>query len=371
MYAQTEIVAKKIEGLAVQHINEAEAQIMLPKAYSRDVIPSKKGQIPTPEKAQKWPHLDRVKDQLLPLQEDMEIGILIGCNCPKALKPREGILGSDEDPYAVRTLLGWGIIGPATPTNSASEEEDENLTCHRVVTREIGSSRLDHRFVIEARTKEVVNPFAVRRMFELDFSEHCNGQPAFSQEDRKFLDIAKKGIRLRTDSHYEMPLPMKEGSPLLPHNRTTAWNRLKPLKKRLESNGTYRSHYMEFMNKLVENGYAERVPQGTQPDKDRKSVWYIPHHGVYHPKKPKKIRVVFDCSAQYEGESLNKHLLQGPDPTNNLTGVLCRFRREPVALMCDIEAMFHQVKVTEEYRNFCAFYGGKTEIHQRNRKIIE
>lgn len=355
MYGQTEIEAKKIEGLVVQHINQAEVSIALPRAYSRDIIPSKKGQIPTPEKAKKWPHLDRIKDKLLPLQEDMEIGILIGCNCPKALKPREVILGRDEDPYAVRTLLGWGIIGPIVPTNSASGGEEGYLTCHRIATREIGSSKLGNRFTIEAQTKEVVNPFEVRRMFELDFSERCNGQPEFSQEDCKFLNIARKGIRLREDSHYEMPLPMKEGTPSLPHNRIMARNRLRPLKKRLESNSTYRSHYVEFMNKLIENGYAERVSQGTQPDGDSKSAWYIPHHGVYHPKKPNKIRVVFDCSAQYEGESLNKHLLQGPDLTNNLTGVLCRFRREPVALMCDIEAMFHQVKVTEEYRDFLRF----------------
>ena len=233
--------------------------------------------------------------------------------------------------------------------------EEGNLTCHRIATREIGSSKLGNRFTIEAQTKEVVNPFKVRRMFELDFWEHCNGQPELSQEDCKFLNIARKGIRLREDSHYEMPLPMKEGTPSLPHNHVMARNRLRPLKKRLESNSTYRSHYVEFMNKLIENGYAEKVPQGTQPDGDSKSAWYIPHHGVYHPKRPNKIRVVFDCSAQYESESLNKHLLQGPDLTNNLTGVLCRFRREPVALMCDIEAMFHQVKVTEEYRDFLRF----------------
>jgi len=53
--------------------------------------------------------------------------------------------------------------------------------------------------------------------------------------------------------------------------------------------------------------------------------------------------------------SLKKHLLQAPDLTNNLTGVLCRFHREPLVLMCDIEAMFHQVKVPEEYRDLLRF----------------
>ena len=83
--------------------------------------------------------------------------------------------------------------------------------------------------------------------------------------------------------------------------------------------------YVEFMNKVIQNSYAERVPQGTQPKVGSLTVWYIPHHGVYHLKNPNKIRVVFDCSAQFEGESLNKHLLQGLDLTNNLMGVLCRF----------------------------------------------
>ena len=80
-----------------------------------------------------------------------------------------------------------------------------------------------------------------------------------------------------------------------------------------------------------------------------------PHHGVYHPKKPEKIRVVFDCSAEYQGHSLNRHLLQGLDLTNSLVGVLCRFRQDPVAFACDIEGMFHQVRMNEEHRDFLRF----------------
>ena len=53
--------------------------------------------------------------------------------------------------------------------------------------------------------------------------------------------------------------------------------------------------------------------------------------------------------------SLHRHLLQGLDLTNNLIGVLCRFRQERVALTCDIEGMYHQVKVNIEHRNFLRF----------------
>ena len=64
---------------------------------------------------------------------------------------------------------------------------------------------------------------------------------------------------------------------------------------------------------------------------------------------------MFDCSAEFQDHSLNRHLLQGPDLTNTLIGVLSRFRQEAVAFMCDIEAMFHQVRVNEEHRDFLRF----------------
>ena len=302
MHGRTGSPVQKIEGLVAQSLDEA-VSVDLPKAYSRESIPSRRNQIPSPEIAGKWPHLQGIKCKIPPIKTDVEVGVLIGCNCPKALKPREVVLGKEEDPYAIRTLLGWGIIGPTNAANHSSVGRDDVFTCHRIVTCEIGNTRLDNRFVVNAQTKEVINPFAVRKMFELDFSERDQGHQAYSQEDRKFLDIATNRIRLRSDGHYEMPLPAKDANLVLPNNRAMAWNRLRPLKKKLESNQTYRSHYVEFMSKVIQNGYVEKVPQGTPPNEGSKSVWYIPHHGVYHPKKPNKIRVVFDCSAQFEGVS--------------------------------------------------------------------
>lgn len=63
------------------------------------------------------------------------------------------------------------------------------------------------------------------------------------------------------------------------------------------------------MGNLIQNGQAERIPDCEVQNTDG-HMWYIPHHGIYHPKKPGKLRVVFDCNAIHDGESLNKHLLQ-------------------------------------------------------------
>ena len=115
----------------------------------------------------------------------------------------------------------------------------------------------------------------------------------------------------------------------------------------------YRKDYTAFMNKIISKGFAYKVPESKMEAKPG-SVWYLPHHGVYHAKK-KKIRVVFDCSAKYNGSSLNDRLLQGPNLTNALVGVLTRFRQGPVAFMGDIESMFYQVNVPEHQHDFLRF----------------
>ena len=53
--------------------------------------------------------------------------------------------------------------------------------------------------------------------------------------------------------------------------------------------------------------------------------------------------MVYDCAAKLGQTSLNQQLLQGPDQTNQLLGVLSRFRQNSVGIVADIEAMFHQV----------------------------
>lgn len=89
------------------------------------------------------------------------------------------------------------------------------------------------------------------------------------------------------------------------------------------------------------------LPVSSSPRKG-KFVWYLPHHPIFHPRKPGKVRVVFDCAAKFLGVSLNDMLLQGPDLNNNLIGVLMGFREEPVAVVADIESMSHQVRVDPE-----------------------
>ena len=64
---------------------------------------------------------------------------------------------------------------------------------------------------------------------------------------------------------------------------------------------------------------------------------------------------MFDCSAVYRGDSLNEHLLQGSDWMKALVDVISRFRKEEVAVSCDIEQMFHNFALNPEHRDFLRF----------------
>ena len=174
-----------------------------------------------------------------------------------------------------------------------------------------------------------------------------------SARDREVIHLWDEQGRM-VDGHYQLPIPFKTESPRMEDNLTLAKQRLQSLKRRLLKSDNLRKRYTEEMEKLVEKGYAERAPWDGWADRPGHER-YVTHHPVFQPSKPAKIRVVFDCAAPIRGISLNQIVAQGPDLTNRLTGVLMRFRKEPVALMADIEAMFHQVRVPEEDKNALCF----------------
>ena len=97
--------------------------------------------------------------------------------------------------------------------------------------------------------------------------------------------------------------------------------RLQGLKKRFMKDGNFLKDYSNFMEDLFQKGYTEMSPDASDGNK-----WYIPYHGVYHPAKPEKIRVLFDCNVEYLGYALTKQLIAGSDLTNQIISVPTKFR---------------------------------------------
>ena len=100
---------------------------------------------------------------------------------------------------------------------------------------------------------------------------------------------------------HELPWPLKDKQVTFPNNRFMTEKRLQHFQTRFIKNPDFSNDYKGFIEELIRRGYAEMSNKEAPVGR----AWYIPHHGVYHPNKPGKICVVFDCSAEFKGASLN------------------------------------------------------------------
>ena len=278
-------------------------------------------------------------------------------NCPQALAPKDHILGRGNEPFAQQTELGWSIVGRISAEDNGENVDSIGLS-HKIITRQVpesiqisGESPEEVHFMCKARIKEEMVTPQVVKLLEADFPERRNEEKTMSQEDKQFMKIVENRIHKDEEGYYEIPLPFKREMPALPNNKAMAEKRLTHLKRRLICDPKLYQDYKAFMEQMIQNGDAEEINNEKEPT----NAWYIPHHGVYHSKKPNKIRIVFHCSARYKDVALNDYLLQGPDLLNSMVGVLIRFREDPIAIMGDIEKIFHKFKVNEEHRDYLRF----------------
>ena len=192
------------------------------------------------------------------------------------------------------------------------------------------------------------------RLYNHEFTESASAEVKsenrMSREDVKSMKIMEDGVKM-VNKHYQIPLPFRNPNIQLPNIRYQAWQRLSYLQKRFNKKKEFEKGYLRFMEEIISKRYARKSAREAAPGK----IWYLTHHGVYHPKKTGKIRVVYDLSADYKGRCINRELLSGPDVVNQIAGALLRFREKQVAVMGDIEAMFHEVKVPDDQCSFRRF----------------
>ena len=172
-----------------------------------------------------------------------------------------------------------------------------------------------------------------------------------SVDDREFLEIMDQSMIKDPNGNWSAPLPFRSPKIKLPNNRQQAFKRAMNLHHSLQRDPEKKKHLVTFMGKILDSKSAEVAPIGTNSE-----CWYLPLFGVYNRKKPGEIRGVFDSSAVCQGTSLNKALLSGPNITNNLLGILLRFRMDKCAISADIERMFYSFYVNEDHRDYLRFF---------------
>ena len=148
-----------------------------------------------------------------------------------------------------------------------SKKDHQTVNCNGIAVVEVGSEKLfDHHFAVDDKVKEIVTPQALIRMFVLDFPERSDERAhQYSQEDTKFLEIVNKGIRRTDDGHYEIPLPFRSKDVHLPDNTEQVFQRECLLKRKLARNKKFYDDYVNFMNDIMREGFARKVPLDRVP----------------------------------------------------------------------------------------------------------
>ena len=82
--------------------------------------------------------------------------ILIDANCLEALEPVEFIPRQNDGPYAIRTALGWCVVGPI------KAQCHNVVSCNRIAVIKADSGKVaDNHFEIEKGCEDI----SVKEMF--------------------------------------------------------------------------------------------------------------------------------------------------------------------------------------------------------------
>ena len=86
MHGTQEVDTKAVDGLMMASCFQGnEVIVPLPRTYVRKRIPADRDDIPRLEGLQGWSHLQIIRKNVPSYTEDVEIGLLIGLNCPGAV----------------------------------------------------------------------------------------------------------------------------------------------------------------------------------------------------------------------------------------------------------------------------------------------
>ena len=314
---------------------DADDEYSLSNVLSLENIPIQPNLVPARNELDAMEHL---RDLELHRLTEGDVKLLIGVDMPQLFLPSSIRKGHRGQPVAVKTTLGWSLLGPSLSPSMATN-------C----------------FIGLVNSKNELLHKQICCLWETDFQpEVLSGfDVPISREHRISLELFKISV-VQVSGHYQLTLLWKLGVKDLPDNLSLAYRRLNSLKRRLLKDRELHEKYSGTIDSYVEKGYAKLVQPDQLGSKENR-LWYLPHHPVYQPLKG-KIRIVFDCAAKQTAESLKDSLMSVPDLMNSLVGVLTRFRKDPVALVADIKSMFTKSWQTLPTAMFCDFYGGHIEI---------
>ncbi|XP_053699091.1 uncharacterized protein LOC128746066 [Sabethes cyaneus] len=260
--------------------------------------------------------------------ESVTPGILIGAGHTVLTATKQLREGRSGEPIAAKTRLGWAVYGPV-------KREMQSRSYHLHVCECTGDANL-HEMVKQYFSVENVG---------------VSADSGPESEDEKRARLILERTTRRVEGAFETGLLWRHDQVEFPDSYGMAVRRLQCFERRLKANPAIEQNVRRQIVEYQQKGYIHEVTREELESADPCRVWYLPLSVVQNPKKPKKIRLVWDAAAKVDGISLNSMLLKGPDLVVPLPTVLCGFRERRIAVGGDLQEMFHQVKIRSADRN--------------------
>ncbi|XP_055623316.1 uncharacterized protein LOC129766743 [Toxorhynchites rutilus septentrionalis] len=294
----------------------------------------------------------------LPLESYSNVSprLLIGmdnCRLGRTIRSAEG---TDDEPVASKTRLGWIVYGPCSMTSRPLKAGFSGV----------------HSFHICQCNKEVDKELnvALKEYFMVDsLGITGSSKQILSKDEERALKILSDETRLK-GNRYETGLLWRYDQVRLPDNKAMALKRNACLEKRLRREPALAMEMATKMSEYVTKGYIRRL---TPAEKTKRlpNDWYLPIFPIVNPNKPGKMRIVFDAAAKVNGVSLNSFLLTGPDQLVSLLAVLHKFREFRIAVVGDIREMFFQVMMKpQDQRSQMILWRGERPIEDPDVYVV-
>lgn len=250
----------------------------------------------------RYPHIEHIQLADPDYNISKHVDILLDAKVYSDIIMSGLIKGSDGEPVAQLTKLGWILSGRVKTFN-----------CNVVLNG----------------IEDIANYWEIE--------EISTDTETLTEQEHFCEDLYTKTTRRLPDGRYEVRLPMKEGfEKHLGQSKARAIAQFKQLENRLSKNDKLLEKYREFMTEYRNLGHMTQCTEQKEP------MCYLPHHGVIRESSTTtKLRAVFNASSKTSsGSSLNDLMECGPKLQQDIFDLLLKWRTYKYVYMADCEKMY-------------------------------
>lgn len=216
----TDMLGRQARDLIVSSL-DGSTSINIPNVIECNQIPDIRNEIPTPDVARSYTHLQDIADNIPEVDENIPILLLIGRDTPEAHHVEEQRTGARNSPFGQKLTLGWVIVGESCLNKV---HRPNSVVVNKTYLLPNGRSSIfqpcPNDIHIEVQNKDI--SFLPQDLDTSIFMKQKDDDTiGLSVDDKDFIRTTDEDVQLTAEGNWEAPLPFRENRQRLPNNRCT------------------------------------------------------------------------------------------------------------------------------------------------------